>query len=119
LKNGICSDLFASPFNKDRGSQEYVMHFPNFGHTLDAYYWRFLGDPIYNTSGEENTDFEAFEQPNIVKANLENFHDHFQPHVRITMQILGKMWGMNVDEQGSRPEISIIFPYTFQIYFIL
>jgi hypothetical protein len=60
LGNDICLDLFASPFNEDRASQDHVvvdMHFQNFDHSLDENYWRFLGDPIYDASSEESADF--------------------------------------------------------------
>jgi len=45
------------------------MHFQNFGHSLDRHYWRFLGDPIYDTFSEESAYFEALRQPNVIEAN--------------------------------------------------
>jgi hypothetical protein len=47
---------------------------------LDKDYWKFLGDPIYDTSSEECADFESLGHPNIVETNSENFHYHFHPY---------------------------------------
>jgi hypothetical protein len=47
---------------------------------LDEDYWRFLGDPIYDSSSEKSVDFEAHGQPNITEANSEFFAINFWPY---------------------------------------
>jgi hypothetical protein len=64
FEEDICSYLFASPLNEERVDQVFVvmdMHFQNFDYSLDEDYWRFLGDPFYDSSSEEVQIFKPLD----------------------------------------------------------